>query len=575
MIIRKVGHEFSLEFAYNKQLIESIKKRLPNRRFDWDSKRWFIPAEDADILKDFANRWGFAMDLEEEPQIDFTIQPLPDLQITIPLKGTPYPYQGPGIQYAYEKKRCIIGDKPGLGKTLQSIGAVLAHDAFPCLVICPDDPGPTNWEREWAKWTDKRAKVLTPALARYMHRWIDTGMIQVFVVGYSSLKKYFVEEIRRTEGKKPSLKDITFNSRKDIFRSVIVDEIHFCANFDTLRTKMVKGIAEGKEIIYGLTGTSFVNRNTDIAPQLGIINRLDDIRDKAKELGIIPADKRPTGWAFFKKRYCAGAEQTSRTAELNYMLTETCYFSRNKEDVLTDLPPKVRQTIYCELDQEHRIEYDEAEADLENYLRQYREATDEAVERSMRGAAMVRIGICKNIAARGKLAGVKHFIQNAIDEGQKMVVFLHQHEVLHAMLKEFPDALTLTGLDDKRDRMPAIDAFQNDPTKMLILVSMKVGGQLITLTASSHVGFIEMGWNPATHDQCEDRCHRIGQKDSVMSSWFIARNTIDEWNLDLIETKRAHSDSVTGGVSGDVDRDIINSIADAMLRRKKQEVENE
>lgn len=575
MIIRKVGDEFSLEFAYNKQLIESLKKRLPNRRFDWDSKRWFIPAHDADILKDFAQRWGFEMNYEDEPQIDFTIQPLPDLNIHIPLKGTPFPYQGPGIQYAYEKKRCIIGDKPGLGKTLQSIAAVMAHDAFPCLVICPDDPGPTNWEREWSKWTDKRAKVLTPALVRYMHRWIDTGMIHVFVVGYSSLKKYFVDEIKKTDGKKPSLKDITFNNRREIFKSVIIDEIHFCSNFTTLRTKITAGIAKNKEILYGLTGTSFVNRNTDIASQLMIIDRLDDIRDKAREVGILARGKKATGWGFFKARYCAGESGTSRTKELNYLLTETCYFSRNKEDVLKDLPPKMRQTIYVELDEEHREEYKQAENDLESYLRQFKAASDADVERSMRGAAMVQIGICKNIAARGKLAGVKHFIQNAINEGEKMVVFLNQQEIYDVMLKEFPDALVLNGEVDKEDRMPVVDAFQNDPTKKLILVSMKVGGQLITLTASSHVGFIEMGWNPATHDQCEDRCHRIGQKDSVMSSWFIAKNTIDEWNLNLIETKRQDSDDVTGGVSGDVERDIINSIADAMLNRKKQEVENE
>lgn len=575
MIIRQVGNEYSLEFAYDRQMVESLKKRLPHRRFDYPSKRWFIPLSDKDLLADFARRWGYQMNVEPQMTYDFTIQPLPEMQITIPLKGTPYPYQGPGIQRAYDLKRCIIGDKPGLGKTLQSIAAVLAHDAFPCLVICPDDPGPTNWEREWAKWTDKRARVLTPSLVRYMSRWIETDMIHVFVVGYSSLKKYFVEEIDKTKGKKVSIKDITFNGRKDIFKSVIVDEIHFCANFSTLRSKIVKGICDGKEIIYGLTGTSYVNANTDIAPQLSIINRLDDIRDLAREMGILPKEQKATGWGFFKWRYCAGDERTSRTEELNYMLTQTCYFSRNKEDVLTDLPPKVRQTIYCDLDEAHRVEYEQAEADLENYLRQYKEATDEDINRSLRGAAMVRIGICKNIAARGKLSGVKHFIRNAINEGQKMVVFLHQHEVLHAMLQEFPDALTLTGLDDKANRMPAVDAFQNDPTKMLILVSMKVGGQLITLTASSHVGFIEMGWNPATHDQCEDRCHRIGQKDSVMSSWFIARNTIDEWNLNLIETKRKHSDSVTGGVSGDVERDIIDSIADAILNRKKQEVENE
>ena len=67
----------------------------------------------------------------------------------------------------------------------------------------------------------------------------------------------------------------------------------------------------------------------------------------------------------------------------------------------------MRQTIYVELDEEHREEYKQAENDLESYLRQFKAASDADVERSMRGAAMVQIGICKNIAARGKLAVVK------------------------------------------------------------------------------------------------------------------------------------------------------------------------
>ena len=53
------------------------------------------------------------------------------------LKIEPYPYQQDGIRFGLEHKRIIIGDEPGLGKTLQSIGIVDTANAYPCLVICP------------------------------------------------------------------------------------------------------------------------------------------------------------------------------------------------------------------------------------------------------------------------------------------------------------------------------------------------------------------------------------------------------------------------------------------------------
>lgn len=552
MLIRRTGPEFVLEFSYSPYLVEKIKKAFPRRRFNWDTKHWHIPVDEEPKLRDFAQRNGFAFENTGEPEPDFTINPLPDLQIEIPLKRKLYPYQAQGVQYAIDKKRCIIGDKPGLGKTGQAIAAVLALNAFPCLVICPDDPGPQNWEREWSLWTNKRAKVITPALIRYLNGWIETDMIQVFVVGYSSLKKYFVEEIKREEGKKLTARDIKLNKRGEVFKSIVVDEAHKCANFSTLRTKLVKKLAEGKEVRYLLTGTAIVNRTLDLAAQLGILDRLDDLG----------------GWKHFKMRYCAGDKGASHLKELNYRLTETCFYSRNKEEVLKDLPAKTRQVIYCDLDEAHRREYEVALEDLGKYLRGYKEANSDTVAKAMRGEAMVRIQICKNISARGKLAGVKEFIRTAIENGEKLVIFLHQHEVLHAMTAEFPEALTLTGLDEKSGRMAIVDRFQNDETKRLIFVSMKVGGELITLTASSHVGFIELGWNPATHDQCEDRCHRVGQKDNVLASFFIGRDTIDEWNYNLIEEKRSVSDTALGGVSGEVETDFVDSLANALFTAK-------
>ena len=63
------------------------------------------------------------------------------------LRVEPYEYQREGICFGLEHKRIIIGDEPGLGKTLQSIGIVDTANAYPCLVICPSSLK-INWQRE-------------------------------------------------------------------------------------------------------------------------------------------------------------------------------------------------------------------------------------------------------------------------------------------------------------------------------------------------------------------------------------------------------------------------------------------
>ena len=79
------------------------------------------------------------------------------------LKIEPYPYQREGILAGMEMKRLLIGDEPGLGKTLQSIGIVDTANAYPCLVICPSSLK-INWQREFEKFTNKKALVLENAV---------------------------------------------------------------------------------------------------------------------------------------------------------------------------------------------------------------------------------------------------------------------------------------------------------------------------------------------------------------------------------------------------------------------------
>lgn len=558
MLIHRTSDKFILDFKFSPFLLKRVKEDLPVRYFNYATKQWWVPLHQEKALTDFAKKRGFTF-VDAEPQeqipevIDYT---MPELTMNIPLKMNLFPYQRTGVQYAIDKKRLIIGDKMGLGKTAQAIATITGAHAFPCLVVCPATLK-TNWEREWQMWTTHRARVINESIFRHMDRWVEAGTIDVFIINFESLKKYFVESIKKNDAGRFRISDIQFNRKINLFKSVVIDESHKCKDFKTQQTKFTTGICKGKEYVLALTGTAVINKPKDLMAQLHIIDRL-------KDLG---------GYKPFKDRYCAGEKEASNLKELNWRLLNTCFFSRNKEDVLKDLPAKIRQVVYCDMDAVHWQEYRDAEADLEGYLLKYREATDEKIASAMRGEVMVRIGILKDIAARGKLAGgVKDFISETIyDNGEKLVVFAHQHKVFDQLLSWFPEALTITGRDSFAERQVHIDRFQQDDNCKLILCSIQAAGVGITLTASSRVSFVELGWHSAIHDQAEDRCHRIGQQNSVQCTYFLAKDTIDLWVFDLIEKKREMVAAITGGNLDAVEVNVVDNIIE--LFNKNMEVQ--
>lgn len=358
-------------------------------------------------------------------------------------------------------------------------------------------------------------------------------MNHVFIVNYESLAKYFVAEINQQSdenGKKKPLRlnQIKFKSTINLFKSVIIDESHRLKELKTRQTKLTKGICHGKEWILALTGTPVVNKPKDLISQLGIIDQLD-------KLG---------GYKNFIDRYCNDDGDMDALKELNLNLSLNCFYRRDKSQVLKDLPAKVRQVVLCDITT--KKEYRDAQADLEEYLKKYKHATDDQVARSMRGEVMVKIGVLKNISARGKINDVCEYVNDVLESGEKIILFTHLHDVQKSLLAQFPDALTIFGDDDSATRQRNVDAFQNNPKKKLIICSIKAAGVGITLTASSRVAFVELPWHPADSEQCEDRAHRIGQVDSVQCTYFLGKNTIDEWIYKIIDEKRSIADTITG-----------------------------
>ena len=247
---------------------------------------------------------------------------------------------------------------------------------------------------------------------------------------------------------------------------------------------------------------------------------------------------------------------------------------RTKQQVAKELPEKLEQTIYCELELAQRKQYDE----LRDY---YRASLLDQVQRFGIKRAKIQIleallrlrqAACHPalISKRGegepsaKLDILIPRLSEVIEEGHKVLVF-SQFTSFLAIVKQRLDreGIVYEYLDGKtRDRGARVQNFQTDPKCKLFLISLKAGGQGLNLTAAEYVFLLDPWWNPAVEAQAIDRAHRIGQSKRVFAYRLIARDTVEEKVLSLQETKRDLADAIISA-----DNNLIRNITgeDLML----------
>jgi hypothetical protein len=437
------------------------------------------------------------------------------------LGGELKPFQRAGVRYLLAQRRAFLADEQGLGKTIEALATLQADGAFPAIVVCPASLK-LNWLREIERWLPGRSA----------HALSGTGASS----GASG-------DGAGSEGDEPPADITVVNydivaARLDELaalapKALVLDESHYCKNAAAKRTQAVVRLAQSVSpagLVLALTGTPVVNRPTELVSQLRILGRLGDFGSGAR----------------FGRRF-RGADAHLR---LHWHLRARCFARRLKVDVLPQLPAKTRAIVPVELDNE--AEYRLAERDLVGWLRtqplDLREL-DAKVAAALRAERLVRLNALKLLAARGKLRAALAWIHDFRTSGERLVVFAHHREVQRAVIEHFPTALHVLGEDSHASRDAAVRRFQEaGDGDGLIVCSIEVAGQGLTLTSASNVVFLEQDWTPARHDQAEDRCHRIGQQDAVNAYYLLAANSVDESIATLLEQKRAIIGAVTDGV---------------------------
>jgi SNF2 family DNA or RNA helicase len=247
---------------------------------------------------------------------------------------------------------------------------------------------------------------------------------------------------------------------------------------------------------------------------------------------------------------------------LHWHLRRHCFVRRLKSEVLPQLPAKRQVVVPVALS--NREEYRLAERDVIEWLRtQPLELSqlNARIAATLRAKRLAQLGALQRLAGQGKLAAALAWIEDFLASGEALVVFARHREVQKAVAARFPQALHLLGEDSLVAREQSIAAFQRPDGPSLIVAATRVAAQGITLTRASNVAFLELEWTPAMHDQAEDRCHRIGQRDAVTAWYLLAAGTIDESMARLIQSKRAHVGAVTDGRRSESD-----GMVDAVVR---------
>ena len=100
----------------------------------------------------------------------------------------------------------------------------------------------------------------------------------------------------------------------------------------------------------------------------------------------------------------------------------------------------------------------------------------------------------------------------------------------------------LDGKMSRKNRNASLDAFRENPSVRVIIVSIQAGGLGLNLTTGSKVYIMEPLFNPAAEAQAIDRVHRLGQKRPVVATRFIMADSFEEKMLALQKKKKDLAD---------------------------------
>ena len=489
---------------------------------------------------------------------------------------TIFPYQVDGIKFiASSNGRCLIADEPGLGKTIQALGALYFYpEMTPALWVCK---------------ATLKLQALKEALdwcgLSYTGQIIEHG--KMFIL--PGLKLYIVsmDLLRRIPTEK--LEEIPF-------KTIIADEIQHFKNPDSTRTAELRKLVAKAQYFIPLSGTPWKNRGSEYFPVLNMLRP-----------EMFPSPKHfKNKWVdiYFDKKDNKYREGGIRNIAEFREQTSSFILRRMRDDVLPDLPPINRTIRFVDMDEVYAKSYDKEEGRLAAIIK----------------AAMIDGKPMKDIAqiimhlkhitglAKVKVAidDCTEFLENSPDEAEKLTIFHHhidvgdnlqkgndkEYEGLDTWLVKngWNKSLRLYGGRDGDERNNIIERFKSDIKNRVLIASTLASGEGLNIQFCQNAYMLERQWNPQNEEQAELRFSRPltksdlpeylqkflfvedkEKKISIRIPYFIAAGTVDEILTNIVERKRLNfRKSMNVGdenITWD-ENELIRELAEAIVKKR-------
>ena len=444
-------------------------------------------------------------------------------------KTKPYEHQRFLLEYSKSRNKFLLADEQGLGKTKQAIDVACSkQDKFKhCLIVCGVNGLKYNWLNEIKVHSDREGYILGT-------RGDKIGSVQDRLDDLNNIaerNEFFLITNVETLRNKEVQKKIKALCEDNTIGMTIIDEIHKCKNSQSEQGKAIHCCCSYYKI--ALTGTPLMNECIDL------YNILKWLEVENHNL---------TQW---KNYYCEmggfGGYQIvgyRHLEELQEML-DSVMVRRRKVDVL-DLPPKIYINELLEMNNNQAAIYEEVREALIKDIDRIRLSHNPLAELiRLRQATASTAILSSKVNASCKIDRLLEIMEEV---NGKAVIFSNWTSVTDIVaekLKKYKPAV-ITG--ETKDVQAELNKFKKNKTCKCIIGTIGALGTGYTLTEADTVIFLDEPWTMADKLQAEDRCHRIGTKDSVTVITLMCKDSIDERIHEIIERKGVVSDTLVDNV---------------------------
>lgn len=450
---------------------------------------------------------------EEDTPIEFSVP-----GISLNGKNPLFNYQKWGIKCgALVGDGFLIGDQPGLGKSIQALGIALEHKRLGnisnCLIVCLASLK-YNWLDEIKKFTGETALVVDGSPEKRRKKWMAQGYF-FKICNYETIVSDFYIDTnpRHTNKKDLSKEEISFRKyMREQFDLIIVDEIHAIKHHSSKRTEALKQLVSRYRV--GLSGTPVDGKLEELHSIFGFLKPgLFESRSKFLDNHAI--------YDYFGGITGYHGVQEVRKKIFPY------YLRRLKENVLKDLPPKLYKDIYVELPPAERKVYKELISGAHEIT-----SEDLALTRIMRVRQFLNfpeiIGLHNSSYKFLALADLLEEL--VVENGEKVIIFTQYMETLERIVKNLKSRFKISQIHGgvgTKERVEIVKKFNTDPSEQ-ILIGTDAMSTGLNIGGASAVIHFEDNFSPAIMQQRNDRAHRATTRHNVTVYRFIVKGTVEE-----------------------------------------------